>query len=151
MKNAIILLVGLCVLLMSCAEKTVPPPVGDNPFFGTWDTLFETPPFDVIKEADFFPAFQAGIDMHKAEIELITKSQKKPNFKNTIEALDRTGALLTKVGNVFGCLNGANTNEEIQQIARDVTPLLSKHQDDILLNGVLFERVKAVFEKKLSR
>ncbi|MEE8377785.1 MAG: M3 family metallopeptidase, partial [Candidatus Aminicenantaceae bacterium] len=127
---------------------SIPPPEGDNPFFGTWETPFETPPFDKIVEKDFMPAFKAGIDMHKAETTLIADSKKKSNFKNTIEALDRSGALLTKVGNVFGCLNGANTNEEIQQIARDVTPLLSKHQDDILLNAALFERVKAVYEIK---
>ena len=142
----------ICIglLFWACAKQTAPPPEGDNPFFGEWDTPFETPPFDDIKEADFMPAFEAGIDMHKAEIALITESTKKPTFKNTIEALDRSGALLTKVANVFGCLNGANTNEEIQQIARDVTPKLSKHQDDILLNADLFARVKAVYDKKDS-
>jgi len=147
-----ILLFSICVgvLFWACAQQSVPPPEGDNPFFGTWDTPFETPPFDVIKEADFMPAYRAGIDMHKAEIALISESTKKPSFKNTIEALDRTGALLTKVGNVFSCLNGANTNDDIQQIARDITPLLSKHQDDILLNPALFEKVKAVYEQKDS-
>ncbi|MFC2166723.1 M3 family metallopeptidase [Acidobacteriota bacterium] len=150
MKKIMLFSICMGVLFWACAQQSVPPPEGDNPFFGTWETPFETPPFDVIKEADFMPAYIAGIDMHKAEIALISESKKKPNFKNTIEALDRTGALLTKVGNVFGCLNGANTNEELQQIARDVTPLLSKHQDDILLNPALFEKVKAVYEKKDS-
>ncbi len=148
MKKILLLMVCLGLLFWACAQETVPLPEGDNPFFAKWETPFETPPFDVIKEADFMPAFEAGIEMHKAEIALITESKKKPKFKNTIEALDRSGALLTKVGNVFGCLNGANTNEEIQQIARDVTPMLSKHQDDILLNATLFERVKAVYETK---
>jgi len=148
MKKVLLFMICVGLLFWACAQQTVQPPEGDNPFFGKWATPFETPPFDVIKEADFLPAFKAGIDMHKAEILLITESKKKPNFNNTIEALDRSGALLTKVGNVFGCLNGANTNDAIQQIARDVTPLLSKHQDDILLNAVLFARVKAVYEKK---
>ena len=145
-----ILLFSICVgvLFWACAQQSVPPPEGDNPFFVTWETPFETPPFDLIEEEDFLPAYQAGIDMHKAEITLITENKKSPSFKNTIEALDRTGALLTKVGNVFGCLNGANTNDTIQLIAREVTPLLSKHQDDILLNAALFERVKSVYETK---
>ncbi len=148
MKKIMFFSICVGVLFWACAQQSVPPPEGDNPFFIKWATPFETPPFDVIKEADFMPAFKAGIDVHKAEIVLITENKKKPNFKNTIEALDRSGALLTKVGNVFGCLSGANTNEQIQQIDRDVTPLLSKHRDDILLNAALFERVKAVYEKK---
>jgi len=148
MKKILLFSICVCLLLWACAQQTAPPPEGDNPFFGKWETPFETPPFDLIKEADFLPAYQAGIDMHKAEIALISENKKKPSFKNTIEALDRSGALLTKVGNVFGCLNGAHTNDEIQQIAEDVTPLLSKHQDDKLLNAALFARVKAVHEKK---
>ena len=148
MKKIFLFSICVGVLFWACAQQSVPPPEGDNTFFGTWETPFETPPFDLIEEADFLPAFKAGIDMHKAEIALITESKKKSTFKNTIETLDRSGALLTKVGNVFGCLNGANTNDTIQQIARDVTPLLSKHQDDILLNAALFKRVKSVYENK---
>ncbi len=148
MKKILLFSICVCLLLWACAQQTVPPPEGDNPFFGKWETPFETPPFDLIEEADFLPAFQAGIDKHRVEIALITESKKKPTFKNTIEVLDRSGMLLTKVGNVFGCLNGAHTNDEIQQIAVDVTPLLSKHQDDILLNAQLFARVKAIYEKK---
>ncbi len=148
MKKIILFSICIGVLFWACAQQTVPPPEGDNPFFGKWETPFETPPFDLIEESDFLPAFQAGIEMHKAEIALLTENKKTPSFKNTIEVLDRSGALLTKVGNVFGCLNGANTNDVIQQIARDVTPLLSKHQDDILLNAALFARVKAVHERK---
>lgn len=148
MKKIILFSICIGVLFWACAKQTVPPSEGDNPFFVKWDTPFETPPFDLIEESDFLPAFKAGIERHKAEIALLTENQKKSNFKNTIEALDRSGALLTKVGNVFGCLNGANTNDVIQQIARDVTPLLSKHQDDILLNAALFARVKAVYESK---
>ncbi|MCJ7579140.1 MAG: M3 family metallopeptidase [Candidatus Aminicenantes bacterium] len=150
MKKILLFSIFVGVLFWACAQQSVPPPEGNNPFFGTWETPFETPPFDIIKETDFMPAFIAGIDMNKAEIALITESTKKPNFKNTIEALDKSGVLLTKVDSVFSCLNGANTNDEIQQIARDVTPLLSKHQDDILLNATLFEKVKAVYEKKDS-
>lgn len=150
MKKILLFSIFVGVLFWACAQQSVPPPEGNNPFFGTWETPFETPPFDIIKETDFMPAFIAGIDMNKAEIALITESTKKPNFKNTIEALDKSGVLLTKVDSVFSCLNGANTNDEIQQIARDVTPLLSKHQDDILLNATLFEKVKVVYEKKDS-
>jgi peptidyl-dipeptidase Dcp len=148
MKKVFILMICLGVLSWACSKQELEMPAGDNPFFSTWDTPYETPPFGMIKEEHFRPAFEEGIKLHKAEIEAIADSKKKPTFQNTIEALDRSGALLTKVQNVFGCLNGAHTNDEIQKIAEDVTPLLSQHQDDILLNAELFERVKAVYEKR---
>lgn len=147
MKKVLILMACLGILSWACSKQEVEMPAGDNPFFSTWDTPYETPPFEQIKEEHFMPAYEKGIELHKAEIEAIAENKKKPTFKNTVEALDRSGALLTKVDNVFGCLNGANTNDEIQRIAREVTPLLSKHQDDIILNAKLFERVKAQYDK----
>jgi len=121
---------------------------GDNPFFKPWATPFETPPFDLIKEDDFLPAFAKGIEQQKAEIEAILGNKKKPSFKNTIDPLDSSGSLLTRVDSVFGCLIDAHTNDEIQRIAEEVTPLLSEHQDDILLNEKLFARIKDVYDRK---
>ena len=66
MKKMLLFIICIGVLFWACAQQSVPPPEGDNPFFGTWETPFETPPFDLIKEADFLPAYKAGIDMHKA-------------------------------------------------------------------------------------
>lgn len=141
-------MVCFSILCWACAKKEEIVLEGDNPFFRPWTTPFETPPFDLIKEEHFIPAFEKGIEVHKAEIAAIAISRKKPSFKNTIEALDRSGTLLTKVDNVFGCLDGANTNDEIQRIAEEVTPLLSQHQTDIFLNKEFFEKVKAVYDKR---
>lgn len=136
------------ILCWACTKKEEIVLEGDNPFFRSWTTPFETPPFDLIKEEHFIPAFEKGIELHKAEIAAIASSRKKPSFKNTIEALDRSGTLLTKVDNVFGCLDGANTNDEIQRIAEEVTPLLSQHQTDIFLNKELFAKVEAVYDNR---
>lgn len=141
-------MVCFSVLCWACVKKEEIVLEGNNPFFRPWTTPFETPPFDLIKEEHFIPAFEKSIELHKAEIDALASSGKKPSFKNTIEALDRSGTLLTKVDNVFGCLDGANTNDEIQRIAEEVTPLLSKHQTDIFLNKELFEKVKAVYDKR---
>ena len=141
-------MVCFSILCWACVKKEEIILEGNNPFFRPWTTPFETPPFDLIKEEHFIPAFEKGIELHKAEIAALASSGKKPSFKNTIEALDRSGTLLTKVENVFGCLDGANTNDEIQRIAEEVTPLLSKHQTDIFLNKELFEKVKAVYDKR---
>jgi len=148
MKKLILLMVCFSILCWACAKKEEIVLEGDNPFFRPWTTPFETPPFDLIKEEHFIPAFEKGIELHKAEIDAIASSGKKPSFKNTIEALDSSGNLLTKVDNVFGCLDGANTNDEIQRIAEEVTPLLSQHQTNIFLNKELFEKVKAVYDKR---
>jgi len=151
MKKALILIAVLAVMTSACAKKDTPPPASapeTNPFFSAWNTPFETPPFADIKEAHYLPAFQAGMDQHKKEIEAIIDDPAAPTFANTIEALERSGELLTKVGNVFYNLTSADTNDDMQKIEGTVAPLLAKHQDDINLNPKLFERVKAVHAQK---
>lgn len=120
----------------------------NNPFFKEWTTPYQTPPFDEIKEEHFIPAIEEGIRLEKAEVDAIANNVEKPTFKNTIEALEKSGLFLQKVSRVFGCLNGANTNPEIQKIARTTTPLLSKHNDDINLNEKLFARIKELYNQK---
>lgn len=119
-----------------------------NPFLETWDTPFQVPPFDRITNNDYMPAFQEGIKQQSGEIEAIVSNREVPGFDNTILALDESGALLSKVALVFFSLNSANTSKEMQATAREVSPLLAKHQDDINLNPLLFARVKEVYEKK---
>jgi len=151
MKKALILMAVLAAMTNACAKKETPPPAAPsetNPFFSVWNTPFETPPFAEIKEAHYLPAFQAGMDQHKKEIEAIIDDPAAPTFANTIEALEKSGDLLTKVGNVFYNLTSANTNDDMQKIEGVVAPLLAKHQDDINLNPKLFERVKAVYAQK---
>jgi len=119
-----------------------------NPFYTEYQTPFQTPPFDKIKEEHFLPAFKEGIRRQQQEIEAIVNNPEPPTFRNTIEALEKSGALLTKVGDVFFNLTGSNTNDNLQAIAVEVSPLLSKNDDDINLNAKLFARVKAVYEQK---
>jgi peptidyl-dipeptidase Dcp len=120
----------------------------ENPFFAAYGTPYETVPFEKIKIEHFMPAFQEGILQHDREIEAIIGNEAAPDFENTIVALDQSGDLLISVSNVFYNLTSANTNEELQQIARDVSPLLTSHYDNISLNEKLFVRVKAVYEQK---
>lgn len=123
-----------------------------NPFFSPYKTPFGVPPFDLIKPEHFEPAIDEGISRHLNEIEAIAKQTVAPTFANTIEAMETSGNLLQRVTSVLANLNSANTNEQLQKIAQTVAPKLAKHSDDVLLNPVLFGRVKSVYEgrKKLN-
>lgn len=128
----------------SSNEKTM----NDNPFFVEYGTPYETPAFHKIKNEHYLPAFKEGIRMEEEEIAAIVANEADPDFGNTIAALDRSGILLMKVSNVFYNLTSALTSDTLQQIARDVAPMLSAHSDNISLNEELFARVKAVYEQK---
>ena len=141
MKSLCVVSILSCLLFLTCGQ-------GSNPFFSKWETPFGAPPFERIKEAHFLPAFKDAIRLHDEEIDAIVQNTEAPTFENTIEAMEKSGKLLTKVGNVFGLLTGAHTNDELQRIAREVSPLRSKHSDDIQLNEKLFQRIKTVYEKK---
>ncbi len=117
----------------------------DNPFLQEWTTPFEVPPFDKIRNEHYLPAFEKAMQQHNLEIDAITNSEKAPDFENTMAAFDHSGKLLEKVSSVFFGINGANTSKELQDIARRLSPMLSKHNDDINLNPKLFERIKAIY------
>lgn len=119
-----------------------------NPFLNDWKTPFQTPPFDEIKIEHYLPAFEEGMRQHKAEIEAIINNKSKPTFENTIEAMEKSGMLLTNVSSVFYNLNSAHTNDEMQSIAKTIAPMLSKHRDDINLNEQLFAKIKAVYDER---
>ena len=120
----------------------------NNPFFENYRTPFEIPPFNKIKDEHFMPAFERGMAEHLAEIDAIVKNPDAPTFENTIEQLERTGKLLGKVQRVFFNLAGSNTNPQLQQIQRDISPVLSAHSDKISLNAALFKRVEAVYQAR---
>ncbi len=143
-----LLLFSACLLLWTCTCPIKEKAVDDNPFFSDYNTPFETPSFDRIKEEHYLSAFKEGIKQQLEKIDAVVNNEEAPTFENTIEAMESSDALLTKVGNVFFNLLSANTNDELQGIAKEVSPLLSKHRDDILLNQKLFERVKAVYSQK---
>ena len=121
-----------------------------NPFFKPYDTFMEIPAFDKIKPEHFLPAFKAGIAQQHEEIQAIVDNKDKPTFANTIEAMEFSGDLVTRVSNVFFNLTGADTTPELQAISKEVSPMLSSAEDDILLNDKLFQRVKAVYNSKDS-
>ena len=120
----------------------------DNPFFREWNTPYGVPPFDEIKIEHFMPAYQAAMAEEAAEIWAIIRNPEPPTFENTIVAFDKTGKLLRKVMPVFGGLSSVNNNPERQQLARQFSPMMSRHRDDINLNPDLFKRIKAVYEQK---
>ncbi len=111
---------------------------------------FNAAPFSKIKNEHFKPAFQEAIQKAKAEIDAITANEEAPTFENTLEALEFTGETLSRVSSIFFNLNSAETNEEIQKIAQEVSPWLSEFSNDLTLNEELFKRVKSVYEQKDS-
>ncbi|SNR29321.1 peptidyl-dipeptidase Dcp [Maribacter sedimenticola] len=111
-------------------------------------TPFDQAPFSKIKNEHFKPAFLQSIEDARAEIDAITENTDTPTFENTIEALEFAGQQLDRISSVFFNLNSAETNEEIQKIAQEISPLLSEFGNDITLNEALFKRVKAVYDQK---
>jgi len=111
---------------------------------------FDTAPFTKIKNEHFKPAFLQAMKDARAEIDAITSNAEAPTFENTIEALEFSGQQLDRISSVFFNLNSAETNEEIQKIAQEVSPLLSEFGNDITLNEELFQRIKSVYEQKDS-
>jgi peptidyl-dipeptidase Dcp len=120
----------------------------DNPFFSEYDTPFQVPPFDKIDTTHYIPAFEEGMKQQNAEIDSIINNTDEPTFDNTILAYDKSGKLLNKVGYVFFQMIEANTNEQMQAIARKISPLLSNHRDNISMNEKLFKRVKTIYDKR---
>ncbi|MCB9425681.1 MAG: M3 family metallopeptidase [Flavobacteriales bacterium] len=113
-----------------------------------FDTAFDTAPFSKIKTEDFLPSFKEAIKRAKQEIEDIANNQEEATFENTIVALDFSGETLERISSIFFNLNSAETNDEIQQIAQEVSPLLSEFSNDILLNPALFKRIKKVYNER---
>ena len=120
----------------------------DNPLLGDFNSPHKTAPFDKIKNEHFIPAFQESIKQGESEIEVIVKNPAAPTFDNTVVALDRAGRLLNRTAGVFFNLMSAETSDELQQIAQEVSPMLTKFQNDISLNPVLFQKVKKVYAQK---
>ena len=119
-----------------------------NPLLEPFNTPFATPPFNLIQKTHFKPAFMEGIKQQKAEIETIVSNPQEPTFKNTVEALENCGQLLKRVSSIFGTLNSSLTDDEMQSIAKDISPIITQNSDDIWLNKKLFLRVKKVYDNQ---
>lgn len=147
MKKIGLSLIALALITGACNTNKEQKKDMSNPFFSEYTTPFQVPPFDQIKLEHYMPAFEQGIAEQSAEIKAITDNKEEPTFENTIQAFDQSGDLLDKAG-VFFNMNSANTNDEMQALAREITPKLSTHRDNIMLNMDLFNRVKAVYDKR---
>ncbi len=120
----------------------------NNPLLENFNTPHETAPFNKIKNEHFLPAFQEAIKSGETEVEAIKNNSSEPTFENTVVALDRAGKLLNRTAGIFFNLMSSETNDELQQIAQEVSPMLTKFQNDITLDSILFERIKTVYAQK---
>lgn len=116
-----------------------------NILLSEFNTEFNSAPFEQIKLSDFKPAIEESIKLAQLEIDEIIKSKEPANFKNTIESLERSGSLLSRVSSIFFNLNSAETSDEMQMIAQEVSPLLTQFSTELLLNQGLFNRIKIVY------
>ncbi|MEO8034260.1 MAG: M3 family metallopeptidase, partial [Acidobacteriota bacterium] len=121
-----------------------------NPFSSASTLQYQAPPFDKITDADYQPAIEEGMKQHLVEVDAIANGPQPATFANTIEPLERSGALLTRAAKVFFALTGSNTNDTIQKIEAEESPKLAAHQDAITLNPKLFARIKAIYDTRAT-
>ncbi len=146
MKRVSFILTALCVLFItSCNSSNM-----TNPLLEKSTHPYNAPAFDKIKTEHYLPAFKEAIAEGKQEIEAIVNNQQEPTFENTILALNYAGEKLNTVSSLFFNINEANTNEQMQKTAEEVSPLLTEYSMSITLNDKLFERIKAVYQQKES-
>ena len=122
-----------------------------NPLLAPWSTPFELPPFAAIEPAHYLPAFAEGMAEHQAEIAAIVENPEAPSFANTIDALERAGKKLTKIGGVFWNLASSDSSDELRAIEREISPLLARHYTEISLNAGLFARVAALYDSRAAQ
>ena len=145
MKKITLAVLAFVFVLASCTQKTEKM---ENPLLSEFNTPHGVPPFDQIKVEHFLPAFKEAIKQHDAEIAEIVNNPELPTFENTVETLEYSGKLLTRVSSTFYNLNQSLTGPEMQKAAREISPLVSKHSDDISLNAKLFRRIKSVYDER---
>lgn len=143
-KNTTAITAILCIVMTTTnfASQT------ENPLLKAFETPHQTAPFQLIRNEHFLPAFEASIAEAKNEIEQITSNAEAPTFENTIVALDTAGERMGIINSIFFNLNSAETNDEIQQIAQQVAPMMTEFANDVSLNKALFARINKVYEQK---
>jgi len=146
MKKLLFAVIAAGAIITSCSQQKS----AENPLLAKWDTPFEIPPFEKIKIEHFMPAYVEAMTQHKAEIDSIVNNAEAPTFDNTIVAYDNSGELLDKISPVFSNISGTASTPEVIALAKELSPLTSKHFNEISLNPLLFQRVKAVYEKRDS-
>lgn len=143
-KKSILILAASC-MMYSCTTQTE-----TNPFLTEFQTPYGVPPFDQIKPEHYEPAFMKGIDEQNANIQAITSNAEAPTFDNVIVAFDNSSPILDRVGGVFYNLTEAETTDELTALSMKLAPVMSEHNDNILLNEALFAKIKAVYQQKDS-
>ncbi len=133
----------ICLMMTGCQQSS-------NPFLSEYNTPFDVPPFEQIENEHYMPAFEEGIRQQQAEIKAIVENPEAPTFENTILALDLSGMLLRNVELTFFSFTESMSNDTLRDIAAEVTPKLTAHADDIMLNEALFERIKAVYDNQAN-
>src|SRR5271167_2069121 len=124
-----------------------PLPASDNPFFQHWTTPDEVPPFAQIRPEHFAPAYARAFAEHEAEIEAIAARPEPPDFENTIAALELSGRALVRVEHVFGLLVGADSNDALLEIERDIAPVVASHWNKFRTNTALFARIDTLMQQ----
>ena len=143
------MLIAAATLALVQSAYAAPLPAS-NPLAAPSTLPFQYPAFDKIKDEHFAPAYAAGMSEHLAEIAAIADSKEAPTFDNTIVAMEKSGALLTRAVTIFSALQGANTNDKLDAIDREMSPRLAAHNDAIYLNDKLFGRVKALYGQRAT-
>jgi peptidyl-dipeptidase Dcp len=154
MKRPNMLIVAASLALVNVAAIAAPAAApasalaATNPFAALSTLPFHYPAFDKIKDEHFLPAYAAGMSEHLREVDAIANNRKAPTFENTVVALERSGQLLTRVATTFSSLQGANTNDTLDAIDREMSPKLAAHNDAVFLNAKLYQRVKTLYDKR---
>lgn len=161
MLRTLLLSSAIALALSACGDRTAPESTmpatesttaapAQNALFTASTLPFQAPPFDKLKDADYQPAIEEGMKQHLAEIRTIADNPDAPTFENTIEAMERSGELLTRSINVFFMLTGAHTNETLQAAEEALAPKLAEHSDAIYLDPALFARVKTIYDQRAT-
>ncbi len=161
MLRTLLLSSAIALALSACGDRTAPESTmpatesttaapAQNALFTASTLPFQAPPFDKLKDADYQPAIEEGMQQHLAEIRTIADNPDAPTFENTIEAMERSGELLTRSINVFFMLTGAHTNETLQAAEEALAPKLAEHTDAIYLDPTLFARVKTLYDQRAT-
>src|SRR3954462_5973787 len=148
-------IVSTLVIAAACAPAatttSVPRPLAvtnSNPLFAESTLPFHAPRFDLIRNEHYQPALEEGMRQNLAEIDAIAKQMQPPTFDNTIVAMERSGALLTRAAKTFFGVIGANTNDTLQKVQEIEAPKLAAHNDQVYLNDQLYQRVKSVYDRR---
>ena len=152
--SGIALLLVFCFAVYSCKKETqtneneMNIELKNNPFTADSDLPYTTPDFTAIKDKHYLPAFYEAMRQQNASIDSIINNEEEPDFENTVLALEKSGLMLDRVGNVFWALTSAHTNDNIKAVQEEISPKLSEHSDGITLNADLFQRIKTVYENR---